>query len=86
MADKGRVFAHLADWLAPGGVIFGTTILGAGVPHSALAGRFLRFYNRRGVFSNREDSLEGLMAMLRAHCRSGAVRTVGGVAFFEGHR
>jgi len=86
MADKGRVFAHLADWLAPGGVIFGTTILGAGVPHGGLADRFLRFYNRRRVFSNGQDTLEGLIDMLRAHCRTGAVRTVGSVAFFEGHR
>lgn len=86
MDDKSRVFAHLADWLAPGGVIFGTTILGAGVPHSPLARRFLGFYNRRGVFRNHEDSLEGLIGVLRDHCHSGAVRTVGSVAFFEGRR
>ena len=86
MADKGSVFAHLVEWLTPGGVIFGTTILGTGVRHGALARRFLRFYNRRGVFSNREDSLEDLVGVLRMHCRTGAVRTVGSVAFFEGHR
>jgi ubiquinone/menaquinone biosynthesis C-methylase UbiE len=84
IADKGAVFAHLARWLAPNGVIFGTTILGQGVQHSLLARRLLRVYNRRGIFGNATDSLEGLSNLLRAHCQSASVRVVGSVAFFVG--
>jgi ubiquinone/menaquinone biosynthesis C-methylase UbiE len=82
MADKGVAFAHLTQVLAPSGVLFGTTILGQGVPHNVLARRLLRLYNRRGIFGNATDSLDGLTNLLRAHCRSASVQVVGSVAFF----
>jgi ubiquinone/menaquinone biosynthesis C-methylase UbiE len=84
MSDKGLVIANLVRWLAPGGVIFGTTILGEGVPHSLLARRLLRIYNTRGIFGNGTDRLEGLSDLLRAHCRRASVRVVGSVALFVG--
>jgi ubiquinone/menaquinone biosynthesis C-methylase UbiE len=84
MADKSAVFANLARWLAPGAVLFGTTILGQGVPHNLLARRLLQAYNRRGIFGNSTDSIEGLSDLLRAHCCTASVRVVGSVAFFVG--
>jgi hypothetical protein len=86
MDEKSEAFGRVATWLAPGGTIFGSTILGTGVNHGALAHRFLDYYNRHGVFGNRQDSLEALTAMLRRHCRTAAVRVVGSVALFVGRR
>ncbi len=54
------VFGHLARLLAPGGVLFGSTIVNAGGEHNRLAGPLMRFYNRKGIFSNVDDSVTGL--------------------------
>ncbi len=84
MHDKVATIDHLAALLNPGGVLFGTTILGTGVPHTQLARRFLRFYNHRGVFSNRNDSRQALIEVLAARFRptSVHVRVEGSVALF----
>ena len=54
---KGSVLEHLAPHLAPGGVLFASTLLPKGGNGFA---RFLTsFYNRRGIFGNAGDTLEG---------------------------
>lgn len=82
MADKGVVFDHLAPLVRPGGVIFGSTILGQGVAHHPLAQRVLRFYNAKQIFSNTADSLPALDAILRARFATVTLHQVGAVAFF----
>lgn len=84
MAEKGSAFAYLVHWLAPGGVVFGITILGEEVPHNLLARRLLSAYNQHGIFGNATDSLDDLPDLLRAQGRSASVRVVGSVAFFVG--
>jgi SAM-dependent methyltransferase len=70
MGEKSFVFeqTHLA--LAPGGVLFGATVLGDGVDLSRRARRKMEKFNRRGIFSNLEDNLEDL--------RNGLGRVFGG--------
>ena len=53
--SKAVAFDNLAPLLEPGGVIFGTTILGHGVEHTPLGRTLIRAYNRKEIFSNLDD-------------------------------
>lgn len=86
MARKAAIFKPIAAHLAPGGVAFGTTILGQGVPKNALARLFLNIYNKKGIFGNLDDSREQLDQMLGQHFSQHEVRVVGCVAFFWGKK
>ncbi len=80
--EKAIVFEHARTALAPGGVLFGATILGRGVKHTRLAGLALRANNRQGVLSNLNDSLEDLDAGLARSFASHEIRVQGAVALF----
>jgi ubiquinone/menaquinone biosynthesis C-methylase UbiE len=84
MPSKHRVFENLIPWLNPGGVIFGTTILGRDISPNFVARRLMKLYNVKGIFSNSEDRLSGLEAILGRHFRDYQTKTVGCVAFFTG--
>jgi hypothetical protein len=81
--EKGRVvFDHLKPYLAEGGVLFGTTILGRDVKANLLARRLMAVYNRKGIFGNTADSLPNLEAALQAGFSSYTLERRGLVAFF----
>lgn len=82
--DKGEVFRHLKPLLAPGGVIFGATLLHAGADRSWPARRLMAFYNAKGIFGNAQDDLDGLRTMLIEHLDAVSVGVVGCVALFTG--
>lgn len=77
------VFARVAPVLAPGGVVFGSTILGQGVEHNWLGGRLMKWHNGTGVFSNSEDGEKGLREALEDAFEEYEVRVVGVVALFS---
>ena len=54
-----RVASSACPYLTPGGVFFGSTILGRDVPHNLLGRRLMRLYNRKGIFSNLADDQRG---------------------------
>ena len=81
--SKSAVLRNLKPWLRPGGVLFGATILGAGVEHGFLARKLMDVYNAKGIFSNRLDSAEGLRAALGRHFEVASLRVVGCVALFS---
>lgn len=83
-AAKGALLGSLALALRPGGVLFGTAIMGAGVSHGALARLFLATYHRIGAFTNRTDQPAALEQALQAHFRSYDLRLIGSVALFVG--
>jgi SAM-dependent methyltransferase len=83
LPEKAVVFDHLGRQLAAGGVLFGATILGQGVAHSALGRALLRLYNARGIFGNAADSLSDLQDALAARFARPEVRLQGSVALFE---
>ena len=58
------------------------TILGKGVPKNRFAGALLHAYNKRGIFSNREDSEEGLREALEGHFDRVSITVRGMVAIF----
>lgn len=85
-AEKGIAFGQLAERLAPGGAVFGGTILGRGVHHNAVGRRLMAIYNDKGIFHNDEDDLAGLERVLGEHFADVAVEVVGTVALFRGRR
>jgi len=82
MAAKAVVFDHLKAWLKPGGRLFGATILGKGVAHNTAGRALMALYNRKGIFSNRDDDLPSLEAALTARFTNVAIEMVGRVAVF----
>jgi SAM-dependent methyltransferase len=80
--EKAAVLDHLAVLLAPGGCLFGSTILAGGVAHTPVSRTLMRFLNARGVFGNRDDDLPGLERALAERFAAYEVRTVGSVALF----
>jgi hypothetical protein len=81
---SATVASNLRPYLEPGGVLFGSTILGRGVAHNLLGRRLLRLYNRKGVFSNLEDDQRGLEQGLASQLTDVEVEVVGAVALFAG--
>jgi SAM-dependent methyltransferase len=86
MAEKAQAVARLAPAVAEGGVLFGSTILGREAGHNAFGRALLGAYNRRGIFSNLEDSEPGLRAALGASFAEVRTERVGTVALFEARR
>lgn len=82
---KGVAFAHLKTLLAPGGVLFGSTLLGRGVPRNRIARTLMAAYNRLGVFSNREDDVPLLHEALSASFTHVEIEVVGCCALFKAH-
>jgi SAM-dependent methyltransferase len=82
MPRKSVVFEHAHRVLAPGGVVFGATILGAGVAHNAFGRGLIAVYNRKGIFSNLSDSRDALEKAIASSFSDFSVDTVGRVAVF----
>jgi SAM-dependent methyltransferase len=83
MAEKGRrVFSTLGPHLAPGGVLYGATILGDEARHNWIGRRLMRLYNRKGIFGNKHDTQEVLQSVLTEHFAKVVVWRVGKVALF----
>ncbi len=80
--EKAVVLDHLKPWLAPGGVVFGATLLSLGVTRSATARRLMRVYNGKGVFSNAADGAADLRVALEQRFDSVEIETVGCAALF----
>lgn len=83
IADKAVVFDHLAPSLAPGARVFGATILQGDAPRSGPAQALMNFYNRKGVFSNANDTAADLETAMRARYADVHITRIGAVALFE---
>jgi SAM-dependent methyltransferase len=75
--QKAVAFEHASAALAPGGVLFGATLLGEGVEHTWLSRRALAASNRRRVMCNLNDTLEDLDAALDHAFDSHQIEVVG---------
>lgn len=78
------VFDHLAPHLEDDGVIFGSTLLGLDIQRPLFARMAMTLYNRKGIFSNTQDSLGGLMEALSARFRTFNVEVCGCAVIFWG--
>jgi 2-polyprenyl-3-methyl-5-hydroxy-6-metoxy-1,4-benzoquinol methylase len=81
---KAVALDHLKALINPNGVLFGSTLLQGGVPRNWCARRLMDLYNRKGIFSNRDDTLDGLERALRERFREVTVEPVGCAALFAG--
>ncbi|OSC99558.1 S-adenosyl-L-methionine dependent methyltransferase [Trametes coccinea BRFM310] len=77
-----HVFGNIVPALAPGGVIYGSTVLGKGVPHNWLGRQLMAFYNSKGVFGNTQDTQDGLRKALEEMFEEWDLRVVGAIAIF----
>jgi ubiquinone/menaquinone biosynthesis C-methylase UbiE len=83
MAEKGVAFEHARRALAPGGTLFGVTILGKGVRLSPPARAITGLSNRRGILHNWDDGAAELDAALARHFPEREVRVHGTLALFS---
>ena len=81
--EKAAVFEHARTALAPGGTLFGATILGRGVDLSRPARLMTAVCNRRGVLSNRDDDPADLDAVLARVFDAHELRIRGAVGLFS---
>lgn len=81
--SKTVIFDHLRALMNPGAVLFGATLLSDGVPLGAFARRLMAFYNRKGIFSNRADSLHGLEHALALRFSDVCIHLAGCAALFS---
>ncbi|KAI0917774.1 hypothetical protein AcV7_007100 [Taiwanofungus camphoratus] len=81
-----RVFANLATALAPGGVVYGATILGRNVHHNWPGRCLMWIYNDKGIFGNRDDSVDDLEKVLKSQFEDVEVQVVGVVALFTARK
>jgi SAM-dependent methyltransferase len=86
MAEKGVAFERARHALAPGGTLFGVTILGKGVPISPLARAAIGLSNSRGILHNWDDGPAELDAALGAVFPEREVRLHGTCALFRARR
>jgi SAM-dependent methyltransferase len=82
LPSKAAAVANVAAVLAPGGVLFGSSILGSSGRHTWLGRRILEANNRRGTFDNLGDTAEGLREILAASFERVDLETVGTMAIF----
>lgn len=81
-SKAARLAENVQPLLDSGGVLFGSTILGRGVTHTALARRLMRVYNAKGIFSNADDDERGLERGLESAFDDVEIEAVGSVALF----
>ncbi len=82
MSEKAFVFQNLSSLIRPGGILFGSTLLGDGIERSWTSRLLMAFYNRQRIFSNREDHLDQLDSALSEHFDSHALEVIGSAALF----
>ena len=73
---------NVRPYLEPGGVFFGSTILGRSVPQGRIGRRLMHAYNRKGIFSNADDDENGLERGLASMLEDVEVEVVDTVALF----
>jgi hypothetical protein len=86
LSEKSAIFDHLKTVMNPNAIIFGSTILQAGVSPNWFAKRLMSAYNNKGVFSNINDSAEGLKRELSKRFTDVSVEIVGCVALFSARK
>jgi len=84
IAAKSVILDHLKALMNPNAVLFGSTLLQGGVSRSWLARRLMVFYNKKGIFSNQHDDLDGLKQALNQRFHDVSIEIVGCAALFSG--
>lgn len=83
MREKAVAFDHASRALAPGGTLFGTTVLGREADHTKRSLKMIERLNAGGDFSNLDDRVEDLEAGLAAAFPAYEVEVEGVLALFS---
>jgi hypothetical protein len=83
MASKAIVFDYLKVLMTSNAVIFGSTILQGDLPRNWGARKLMAFYNKKGIFSNRNDQLDALTQALSERFSDVSIHVEGCVALFS---
>ncbi|MCG8598717.1 MAG: class I SAM-dependent methyltransferase [Verrucomicrobiales bacterium] len=78
------VFDNLCRFLHEKGTLFGSSILSTDIQAPWLARRMMKSYNRKGIFSNENDSLGAVMEGLQSRFKTFNVEVRGCVVIFWG--
>ena len=84
MQIKEACIYNAISMLQPYGILFGATILADKNFHTTASQFLCNFYNKKGIFSNQEDSHEALLQVLNKHLNDVNVSVIGCVAVFKG--
>jgi ubiquinone/menaquinone biosynthesis C-methylase UbiE len=84
MEAKGSVLKNLRPLLHPDGCLFGSTLLPDG--GNAFARCLTKAYNRKGIFGNAGDTMEGLEAILSEHFSQVTAERVGQAVLFAARK
>lgn len=82
--DKARALDNLLPMVNAGARVFGATLLQEGVPRNIAARGAMRVYNRRGIFSNQDDSLAALAQVLTRRLDQVDIQVEGCMGLFSG--
>lgn len=83
--SKAVMFDHLKALMNPTAVLFGSALLQGGVQRNWFARRLMDAYNKKGIFSNQQDDLEGLKRALGHRFGEVSVEVAGCAAIFSSH-
>jgi ubiquinone/menaquinone biosynthesis C-methylase UbiE len=84
IASKTVALDRLKALMNPNAVLFGSTLLQGGVSRNWLARCLMAFYNKKGIFSNQHDDLDGLRQALTQRFHEVSIEIVGCAALFSG--
>ncbi|WP_196893352.1 class I SAM-dependent methyltransferase [Aureivirga marina] len=84
ISEKSIVFDNLLPILNKNGVIFGSTILQGNIKRSKKAQKLMDFYNKKGIFSNENDTYEDLEENLKKRFDEYTMKIIGCVCLFKG--
>ncbi len=84
LGSKAVALDHLIALANPGAWVFGATLLHGGVDRNWLARKVMDRNNSHGIFSNADDTLDGLRSALSDRLSDSSVQVVGCVGIFAG--
>jgi hypothetical protein len=83
ISEKAIAFDHLIPLMNSGATVFGSKILQGDVPRNWMAKKLMGLYNKKGSFSNSEDTLLELKQALEQRFDKVTLQVQGCVALFS---
>ena len=80
---KSAMFTHIKTLMNPNARLFGSTILGKDIPKNYFTNKLMNLYNKKGIFTNHNDSYEELEKALKKHFSEVHIDLIGCVALFN---
>lgn len=86
MKTKTLVIENAVAMLKSSGVLFGATILSDQKFHTIVSQQLLNFYNKKKIFSNKQDNYQSLQNLLKNYLNDVELQVIGCVALFKGYK